>query len=257
MTQIQKKRRAAWMRTMFVTLTWLLIWSVVAAWMDKPLLLPGPGDTLCALGTMVRTGIFWKSVGVSLWRVMVGYGLAVLLGSVLAFACHFFKVLDAFLSPLRTIIRTTPVTSFIILVLLWLDYHTTPIFISFLMVLPILWTNVQEGLDHTDPELLEMTRCYRYSAWRRFRHLYVPSVMPHFAAACATGLGFAWKSGIAAEVIAKPFLSIGRNLQDAKVYLETAQLFAWTFVVIVLSLCLEKMLKYALKRIKTRKGGRT
>lgn len=240
-----------------VASTWLLIWVIAAAWMNKPLLLPGPVDTVLALRDMVSQADFWRSVLFSLFRIMAGFIAAVIVGTLLAFVCHFCGWADAFLSPLRTMIRTTPVTSFIILVLLWLTNDATPAFISFLMVVPILWTSVQEGLMHTDPELLEMTRCYRYSAWKRLLHLYIPSVLPHFAAACANGLGFAWKSGIAAEVIAKPALSIGKNLQDAKVYLETPQLFAWTLVVILLSLIFEKLLKTALKRIKVREDGRS
>ena len=249
------QKRKHWGQGIAVGLVWLLLWTLAAAWMGKPLLLPGPADTLMALKTLIVSAAFWQSVALSLLRVMTGYAGAVLLGVLFAFLCHFVQPAEAFLSPLRTVIRTTPVTSFIILVLLWMSNDVTPAFISFLMVLPMIWTNVQEGLAHTDVQLLEMTYCYRYTAWKRLRHLYWPSVMPHFAAACANGLGFAWKSGIAAEVIAKPMFSIGKNLQDAKVYLETPSLFAWTLVVIVLSLALEKLLKAALKNIRTRKEG--
>lgn len=248
----KKKRLTGWI----VALIWLLLWSLAAAWMGKPLLLPGPIDTLHALVKIGATSAFWRSVGLSVFRVMSGYLAAVVLGSLLAFACHFIPLLDDFLSPLRTMIRTTPVTSFIILVLLWLSNENTPVFIAFLMVLPIIWTHVQDALANTDSQLLEMSYCYRFSKTARLMHLYIPSVLPHFASACATGLGFAWKSGIAAEVIAKPMFSIGKNLQDAKVYLETPQLFAWTLMVILLSLMLEKGLKLALVRIKKQEGRR-
>lgn len=251
----QKPKRAG--RGIAVGFVWLLLWTCAALWMGKPLLLPGPMDTLLALKNMAVTSAFWQSVALSLVRVMAGYISAVALGVLLAFLCHFAAAAEAFLSPLRTVIRTTPVTSFIILVLLWLSNDVTPAFISFLMVLPMIWTNVQEGLANTDRQLLEMAQMYRYTAWKRLRHLYWPSVLPHFAAACANGLGFAWKSGIAAEVIAKPMFSIGKNLQDAKVYLETPSLFAWTLVVILLSLALEKLLKYAIGHIRAREGGKT
>ena len=248
----KKKRLTGWI----VALIWLLLWTLAAAWMGKPLLLPGPMDTLRALFQMGRTADFWHRVGLSVLRVMTGYAVAVAVGSVLAFACHFVSMLDAFLSPLRTMIRTTPVTSFIILVLLWLSNESTPALIAFLMVLPIMWTHVQDALANTDKQLLEMSHCYRFGKMTQLVHLYIPSVLPQFASACATGLGFAWKSGIAAEVIAKPMFSIGKNLQDAKVYLETPELFAWTLVVILLSLALEKGLKAVLKRINGQEGRR-
>ena len=157
---------------------------------------------------------------------------------------------ETLLSPLRGVIRATPVSSFIILVLLWIQRGRVPAFISFLMVLPIVWTGVQQGLHATDPQLLEMARAYRFSRWKKLRYLYAPSVRPYFAAACMTGLGFAWKSGIAAEVIALPALSVGKNLYDAKIYLERADLFAWTLAVILLSLGLEALLKRAIGRIR-------
>lgn len=251
---MQQTKKQSLLRGTLVALVWLLLWTLAAFLMGKPLLLPGPMDTLEALSDLVMKGAFWRSVILSIVRVMAGYLCAVAVGAVLAVICHFAAAVDAFLSPMRTVIRTTPVTSFIILVLLWLSDDVTPAFISFLMVMPIIWTNVQEGLANTDQMLLEMSHCYGFGMVKRLRYLYVPSVMPHFAAACLNGLGFAWKSGIAAEVIAKPLFSIGRNLQDAKVYLETPSLFAWTLVVILLSLILEKVLGAALKRVKHGEG---
>ena len=63
-----------------------------------------------------------------------------------------------------------------------------------------------------------------------------------------TGAGFAFKSGVAAEIIASPELSIGRSLQEARIYFETAELLAWTAVIIVLSMIFEKLLIRAVGR---------
>lgn len=233
-----------------VALFWVGAWALAAAGVGKPLLLPGPGDTLQALAQLARTAVFWESIGMTLLRVMTGFLSAVVLGAALGALCYAIPAAEALLSPLRGIIRATPVSSFIILVLLWIRQGRVPAFISFLMVLPIVWTGVQQALLATDPMLAEMTRAYRFSWWKRLRYLYVPSVRPHFAAACMTGLGFAWKSGIAAEVIALPASSVGKNLYDAKIYLERAELFAWTLAVILLSLGLEALLKWAMRRIR-------
>lgn len=243
--KMQKKHIPGWA----VGLIWLALWTGAAAALGQPLLLPGPLDTLRALADMCVTAGFWQSTGASLLRVTGGFVWAVGAGTVLAYGCFFVPWLDDLLSPLCTVVRATPVTSFIILVLLWLNYDATPVFISFLMVTPMVWTGLREGLEGVDASLVEMTKAFHYTPLRRLWHLYVPATLPHFTAACATGLGFAWKSGIAAEVIAKPVLSIGRNLQDAKVYLETPRLFAWTLVVILLSLALEKILMAGLRRL--------
>ena len=179
----------------------------------------------------------------TLLRVAMGYLLAVAAGVLLAVGCHWVKGLDALLAPLRTVIRATPVSSFILLVWLWLKRAHVPVFISFLMVLPIIWTATQEALGAVDGDLKEMARMYRFSRWKKLRYLYAPSVRPAFMAACMTGLGFAWKSGIAAEVIALTPDSVGKHLSDAKNYLEYPDLFAWTLTVILLSMALEAGLK--------------
>ena len=222
---------------------WLAAWEAAALIVGRPLLLPGPIDTLRALAALGRTAAFWRSTGMTLLRILTGYGAAVLLGVLLAAVCVRVRAVDTLLSPLRSVIRATPVSSFIMLVLIWIRRDGVPVFISFLRVLPIVWTGVEEALLSVDAQLVEMTRAYRLTAWKKIRFLYAPAVRPAFLAACTTGLGFAWKSGIAAEVIALPAQSVGKNLYDAKIYLERADLFAWTLTVIVLSMLLEALLR--------------
>lgn len=238
------------LRPLVVALFWLGIWQGAAMLVNHPLILPTPADMFSALFRLSQTAAFWGSTGRTLLRVLVGFLLAVGVGAALGMLCHFVKAAEVLLSPLRTVIRATPVTSFIILVLLWMAKGQVPVFISFLMVLPIIWTAVQEAFRTTDPQLLEMARAYQFPAWKKLRWVYFPSVQPHFAAACLTGLGFAWKSGIAAEAIAAPLMAIGTNLKDAQTYLQPDNLFAWTFTVILLSMGLEKLMRAALRRLK-------
>ena len=103
-----------------------------------------------------------------------------------------------------------------------------------------------------DRGLLEVAELYRFPMWRRLTRLYVPSVLPYFMAACKSSLGLAWKAGIAAEILATPDHSIGKELYFSKTYLETPTLFAWTLVVIVLSLFIEKLLVFGLERLSGR-----
>lgn len=224
-------------------LFWLAVWQGAALLAGSALLLPGPLDTARALLHLGATEVFWQSVGMTLLRVLLGYLLAVAAGTLLGFACHFSFVADALLSPVRTVVRCTPVASFIVLLWLWLSKDAVPAFVSALMVIPVMWTGVQEGLKGTDPKLLEMARAYKFSRFAKFRDIYLPSLRTHFSAACSTGLGFAWKSGISAEVIAVPLRAMGTGIHDAKIYLETDTLFAWTAAVIVLSVLLEKGLR--------------
>jgi len=241
------------LRCLIVALFWLGIWYLAAYRINLPLILPGPVDTVKALIRLAQTLDFWKSTGYTMVRVIVGFSGAVILGAALGALCHFFALAEIFLSPLRTIIKATPVTSFIMLVLLWVAKGQVPAFISFLMVLPIVWTGMQGALSATDRNLLEMGTAYRFSFWKKLRWIYWPSVRPHFMASSMTGLGFAWKSGIAAEVIALPAFGVGSNLYNTKIYLEREELFAWTLTVILLSMALEMLLKKAVGRVR---GGK-
>ncbi len=222
---------------------WVLLWQGIAMLVNLPLLFPSPAATLASLVGLWQQQSFWASVALSLLRIMGGYLLAILVGVALAALCAKNRTIEVLLAPLRTVIRATPVSSFIILVLLWLRVDTVPLFISFLMVLPIVWHGMQEGFSALNPQLAEMATVYRFSTGNRVRKVVLPQLMPFFRSAAAAGSGIAWKAGIAAEVIARPPLSIGRHLQDTKVYLLTEQLFAWTLTVIVLSILLERVLK--------------
>ena len=123
-----------------------------------------------------------------------------------------------------------------------------PAVIAGLMVLPVVWENVTQGLRATDGQLLELARAYRFSRWKTVRLVYLPSLRPHLRSAAATAMGLAWKSGVAAEVLCLPRLGIGAQISRAKQTFETADLFAWTAVVILLSLLMERALTRLIRR---------
>ncbi|MCI1999601.1 MAG: ABC transporter permease subunit [Clostridia bacterium] len=224
-------------------LFYFVLYELISILIGKSLLLPSIGEILKAFVFLSGEKIFWINVFFSLLRIFSGFLIAVLLGTVLALISYFTKFGYEFLKPLLTVIRSTPVVSFIILALLWIKSGYVPVFISFLMVLPIVWENIYEGLKNTDVKLLQMAEVFGFSKWKKIKYIYAFQCAPFFKTACITGLGFAWKSGIAAEVICMPKFSIGRRLYESKAYLETPQLFAWTLTVIILSIIAEKGIK--------------
>ena len=234
---------------------WLLVWQGISLLVAQELLVSAPLQVARTLGRLAGDARFWQAAGGSLLRVAVGFAAALAAGSLLAVLTVRFRAADVLLSPLLKIVRAAPVASFIILALVWIRTNTLPAFIAFLMVVPVVWGNVEKGIRETDAGLLEMAKVYRLGWWKTLVRVRIPSVMPYFLAAATTGLGFAWKSGIAAEVICRPAMSIGRQLQDAKVYLETPEVFAWTAVVVALSMVLEKGLLLAVRRLKRYNTG--
>ena len=183
-------------------------------------------------------------------RVLWGYLPGVLVGTLGGILTAKSRLLNTLLSPALSVIRSTPVTSFILVVWLFLGRSSTPAFIVFLMVLPIVWANVAEGVKTVDPALKEVCHLYKIPLLRRFRILYAPHCLPFFSAGVLTALGLGWKAGIAAEVLCTPPDSVGKEMFDAKQILATSDLFAWTLVVIMLSLVFEKTLRSVLERRK-------
>lgn len=226
---------------------WTAVWYLAAGMMNNPLLLPGPVQVLRCLGTLILTETFWQTVAVSIGRILLGVVSAVLLGCVLAVGTSFSRLMEMLIAPAMTAMQATPVASFTILILIWVDRDYVPVLICGMMVLPVVWNSVSTGIRVTDPQLLEMAKVYRLSRFQILRRIYMPFVMPFFRTACSNGLGLGWKAGIAAEVLTVPKRSIGRMIADSKLYLLTEELFASTLVVIVLSLLLQKIMLRLLK----------
>lgn len=238
---------------------WVGVWAFAAWRLGMPLLLPAPGKVARCLWRLMGSGEFWLTTGISLVRVLCGVVIAVALGTVLAALTETFSWLGDLLSPLLTVIKSTPVASFIILAILWMGRDYVPVFIVVLMALPVIWANVSTGIHTADPGLREMAKVYQFPLTRRLRRVWVPSVMPYFLSGCRTALGLAWKAGIAAEVLTVPARSIGKMLYTSKLNLEVEELFAWTAVVILLSLIIERGLMALLGRAGARynaKGGK-
>lgn len=235
-----------------VALFWLLLWSLLAAFVGQELLLPSPVQVLRALCRLAGGADFWRSICWSLLRVLSGICAATLLGVLLALLTEASAVFRAILSPFMTLVKSTPVASFIILALIWLGRGVLPAFITALMVLPVVWANVSAGLAAQDEKLRELARVYQLPRGRVLRALTLPTVLPYFRSAMRSALGLGWKAGIAAEVLTVSPRSIGRMIYESKLYLETTELFAWTLTVIVLSLLIEKLL---LRLIAGQKGA--
>ena len=239
-----------------IVLFWIGVWQIISMVVNLELLLPSPHSTLKRLFELVLTKEYYLIILRSVIRVLIGTAVAVVLGVILGIASAKVRILHDFLSPLMTVIKAIPVASFIILLLLWIGADILPAVISLLIVLPIVWHNIETGIISTDKGLLEMAKVYRMSGWDKIRHIYAPSTLPYFTASLRSSLGLSWKAGIAAEVLAVPMLAIGTQIRDAKFYLETTDLFAWTLTVIILSLIIEKLIIFGIGKLFSRKEGK-
>ena len=233
-----------------VLLLWFAVWQICAMLIGREIILPAPISVFRRFFVLVKTLPFWKATALSLVRIMSGYALGIILGVLLGVGMYFAKPIRAMFSPFLTVVKSTPVASFILIAYFIITDTFIPVFITLLMVLPMIASNVLTSLESTDKDLLEMTKMYRFSFSKKIKNLYFPTAFPQFVTQAMISLGLGWKAGIAAEVLCTPRDSIGKYLYDAKTYLETVDTFAYTLLVIIISLCLEKILKKLTEKVR-------
>ncbi len=240
---VKKEKLPIW-----VILVWIALWQFFSILVDEQILLASPLSVLEELVFLVQQGYFWQSIFQSILRISLGFVSAVFFGTVFAVISHKVLVFKQFISPFILISKSVPVASIIILILIWVSSDNLSVFISFIMVLPVVYTNILSGIKNLDMQLEEMAQLFKINNLAKLRYIVVPQVMPFFEAACMVGLGMCFKAGIAAEVIGLPDNSIGENLYQAKVFLDTPALFAWTVVIILVSLIFEKLFALIIKK---------
>ena len=227
---------------------WLAVWQCIAMAVGQEVFLVSPLQALRTLLGLLPRKEFWQRVCFSSGRILLGFALGTGVSAVLAAAAESCPAAETLLAPVMQLVKATPVASFIILALVWVRGSSLSVLISFLMVLPVMYSAVRTGIESADPQLLEMAQVFRLPLGRRLRAVWLPAVLPAFRQGCSVALGICWKSGVAAEVIGLPDGSIGDALYRAKITLSTGELFAWTFVIILLSVGFEKLFLALLRR---------
>lgn len=226
----------------------LAIWQTAAMLLKNSLLLVPPLTVIKKLCSLALEPGFLRTVGFSFFRIVSGFLLALAAGTVLAVIAGRFGFAEAILRPFITVIKSVPVASFIILCLIWLGSKNLSVFISFLIVLPVIYLNTLQGLKSSDKKLLEMAAIFRMGLFRKLKYIHIPNLKPYLISACSVSIGMSWKAGIAAEVIGIPDGSIGERLYEAKIYLSSGDLFAWTAVIVAASAAFEKLFLLFLKK---------
>ncbi len=227
-------------------LFWLIVWQVTAMLLSLKIehlhiLLASPIEVAERLIELIPTGEFLQRILFSMIRILGGFFIGLVLGTGLAALSGRVSFFRQLFAPLISAMKSIPVASFTILALIWISSRNLSILISVLIAIPIVYSNMLEGIDSLDGNLRTMADIFEIPAGRRFVGIYLSQLLPYFRAACRLAMGLCWKSGIAAEVIGVPDGSIGETLFMSKVFLETADLFAWTFVIIILSFICEKL----------------
>lgn len=243
-TKPNKRRIRLWAAAL-----WLLIWQAAAMLVGQDFLLASPVQTLVRFFELACTGGFYLAALFSLARIFAGFLLGLALGVLLAGLSASCPRIRDLLSPVYAVLRSIPVASFVIVALIWVPSRNLSILICFLITFPVIYAGALSEIERTDPKLIEMARVLRMSAPRRLVYIYALPALRGFEVTCASAIGLAWKSGTAAELIAIPAGSIGERLYEAKVYLMTGDLFAWTILIVLLSALCARLFTLCLRAL--------
>ena len=234
-------------RKTVIILLWLIVWQIAAVWTNNHILLVGPVQVLKTFVQNMVQPDFIKSVFFSFARIGLGFFLALCVGLLFGAVGYRFPIVQELLEPVMATLRSIPVASFVVLLLIWFGSSKLSFFVSFLIVFPNVYVNTIAGLKSADAKLLEMAKVFGIGRLNRFFYIYRPALMPYLSSCLKISLGMSWKSGVAAEVIGLPDFSLGERLYMSKIYLDTAGLFAWTLTIVIISFLFEKAVLLLIK----------
>lgn len=223
-----------------VVLFWLGVWQLLAAWTDNPILIVGPAETLRALWRLMPEKQFWGAVIGTFWNVVGGFALGSLCGILCAGVGVRIRTVRILISPFMSVVRSVPIVSFVILLLIWQGSGRISFFISLLVAFPILYGNTLNGLLGMSEELVQAAKLLRVGWCRRVCGIYLPEIYPELKSGLELAIGMGFKSGIAAEVIGQPANAIGNSLYQSKIFLETDSVLAYTLTAVCVAWLVEK-----------------
>ena len=238
-----------YIRTTLIVLIWLVIWQILAVIVNNSILLSGPVDTVKALIDLGTQPSFYLSVGATAGKVLIGFLIGLVTGTLLSVLSYRFSLVKDFLSPFVSVVKSIPVVSFIIIALIWAGSSNVTVIVSSVIAFPIFYKNILEGLSVTDKKMLDMAKVFQMKTSKKIRYIYLPSLSSHIKSAVSLAIGMAFRGGITAEVVGQPLRSVGNGLYRAKINLATSEMLAWTLVAVLAAFLIERLISFIVKKV--------
>lgn len=238
-----------YIRTTLIVLIWLVIWQILAVIVNNSILLSGPVDTVKALIDLGTQPSFYLSVGATAGKVLIGFLIGLVTGTLLSVLSYRFSLVKDFLSPFVSVVKSIPVVSFIIIALIWAGSSNVTVIVSSVIAFPIFYKNILEGLSVTDKKMLDMAKVFQMKTSKKIRYIYLPSLSSHIKSAVSLAIGMAFRGGITAEVVGQPLRSVGNGLYRAKINLATSEMLAWTLTAVLAAFISERLISFIVKKV--------
>jgi len=229
-----------------------LLWILLSTLMQNDLIMPTPWDTLKALGGLFMTSKGLSAIAMTLFRLTISLSVATLLGLTLGVLTGLKPRLKAFFSPLVSVLRTVPVISIVVIMLMIFGFTLTPYLITFLMIFPIIYQGISDALESLDEELIDVYRLENDDWIDGLKYCYLPLIQSSIKTALLQSAGLGIKVLVMAEYLAQTKTSMGNALYLAKVNLDYASVFAWTLLLIGLAMVIEWLIRDRTQAFKTK-----
>lgn len=231
-----------------VAIFWIVIWQIFALLINEEILIVSPFKVFLKTLKNLQDKTFYLAIFNTSWKILMGFLLGLFIGVILSFISYKFKTFKDFIYPLVQFIKSVPVVSFIMLLLMFLNSKYLSVFIPAIMSFAIFYTNILEGLLSIDYKILEMAKIFSISTKNKLKYIYLHSLKPYLYSGASLAMGISFKAGLSAEVIGIADKTIGRMLYESKVYLDIANLFSYTFVAMIIAIIFEKIILFILRR---------
>ena len=215
------------------------LWQLVVASHWRPeFVLPGPRAVGATLLDRVKTHVFWDAVARTMKRALFGYLIAMVIGSVIGGFVATVKPLRSAFGSLITGLQTMPsIAWFPLAVLLFKLSESAIAFVVIMGAAPAIANGLINGVDHVPPLLVRAGRVLGAKRFTLFRHVILPAALPSFLGGLKQAWAFAWRSLMAAELLAVSLgRSIGQDLQTARDLIDARGLFAMMIVLLAIGL---------------------
>lgn len=228
----------------------ILLWQIFALQTANDFLMPYPIDVIKYMVSLLSTQSFYIAVFTTLLRVFIGLFVAFTMAMLCATLANRYSLFHDLFYPILLLTRSIPNISYVIIILLWFGAEKSSAIITFLILFPMMYANLYEGLCNINQDLIKVMKIYPEKKSYLLRKIYIPLLHSAIKASLLTGISFGFKVGVMAEIVAQAQNGIGRQMNYCKVSFDMTGVFAWTGWIILLALLMEIMIHFLLYRKK-------
>jgi len=249
--------RSLWPKVLAVAIA-LGIWQLVYVLKIKPHdILPGPGQVFPALWDQLGHGQLWQAIGTTLRRAIIGFALALVIGSIVGLVVARVPPVRAAVGSMITGLQTIPSVVWIPFAIILFGNNTPAIlFMVIITAAPSIANGLIAGIDYTPPLLMRAGKSMGLRRFGLYRDLVLPAALPPFVAGLKQGWAFAWHGLFAGEllVIVPNSPSIGVLLSSDQDQTDMVGVISIMIVILILGVAVDMLFNLLNESIRRRRG---